>query len=147
SLASANHVPSSHACKLPLLSLRPGFPPQIAHSVGRRAIRINPDTPLARRVLAVELKLYRVRGALHQAFLRTAFADEILVGLPEDEARKVSNSALAYDFKSRGVGLLAVSNSQCNVLIAPAAAGARDSVLRALCVERFWNRSSKALDS
>lgn len=75
--------------------------------------------PAADRVVAVELKLSKWRGALAQADNFTRSADEAWVVL--DAARSAGAALAVHEFVERGVGLaVATSDGELDVLAAPA---------------------------
>ncbi len=101
--------------------------------------KLNGWAPLHRRILAVELKLDRVQEALAQARSHLRFATEVFVAFPTVLAQRVVLGRRANLFHSAGVGILAVSEHSCNVVLRPQEREfLADPILQAHCVERFW---------
>lgn len=113
----------------------------------RRLQRVNGWIPLQDRLVAVELKLSRVKEAMHQALSNLGFAEESYVGFPAEVAERVSSSeSRCSDFFDAGVGLLSVTPRGCKPLV-PArrrrALDRADEALRFYSVEKFWRTRSK----
>ena len=107
--------------------------------------RQNGWEPLEERLVAVELKLSRVAEALSQATSHMSFADESFVAMPRPVAKRVAESERRTDFEALGVGVLAVDQSGCEVLVKPrASVEPKKSALRMHCVERFWRTRTTA---
>ena len=101
--------------------------------------------PLQDRMVAVELKLSRVEEAMRQALNNLAFADESYVALPGDIARRVASTPSRWStFFAAGVGLLGVTRSRCQVVVAPRKIEQwRDKPVQLYCVEKFWRSRVK----
>ncbi len=100
---------------------------------------INGWYPLHKRIVAVELKLNRIREALHQAALHLKLTPETYVGLPIRTARRLVESNRREEFIRVGVGILSVNQGRCRVLLkAGQAREVTDPVQQMHCVERFW---------
>ncbi len=110
-----------------------------------RLQKINGWMPLQDRLIAVELKLSRVEEAMRQALNNLAFADESYVALPADNAKRVESTPSRWStFFSAGVGLLSVTHSRCQVMIAPKKTEQwRDKAAQLYCVEKFWRSQVK----
>lgn len=94
--------------------------------------------PLHKRLIAIEAKLTRVGESIWQATRHLAYADESYIALPSPLARKVLKTSRSDELRQLGLGLLAVSEDHCRVLIRSNSTADRDPVLQAHCVERFW---------
>ena len=109
-----------------------------------RLQRLNGWMPLQKRLVAVELKLRRVEEALLQAENNLGFADESFVALPKELATRVAGGPRSNDFRESGVGLIGVTRSTCEVLIAPREKEtSRNLAAQVYCVEKFWRTSSR----
>lgn len=109
-----------------------------------RLRRLNGWAPLHRRIVAVELKLHRVKEAVFQAASHLRFATESYVGLPEEMALRTIQKKGARHFRNRGLGLVAVTPTHCRLLVRSRPRRAQaDSVLQMHCVERFWRSHVK----
>jgi hypothetical protein len=108
--------------------------------------KLNGWVPLQKRMVAVELKLARVSEALCQAASNRAFATESYVALPWEMAHRLSKGVRVPDFDDAGVGILAVGQDDCRVVLPPSGRGIKaDPTLQMHCVERFWrSRGSSA---
>lgn len=96
--------------------------------------------PLHSRLVAVELKLEKVRQALGQATRNQGFADESYVAFPYDLAKQVLESDRRHMFLSDGVGVLGVSDTNCKCLIHPIRKRDRiDSSVELHVVDKFWS--------
>ncbi|MHC4475799.1 MAG: hypothetical protein ACYTEL_09140 [Planctomycetota bacterium] len=101
--------------------------------------RFNGWVPLHKRLVAVELKLRRVTEAFYQARGHLGFADESYVGLPLENAQRLLDSKKKLEFVREGVGVLAVEQGGCEVLLESTPDRARpDEVLQIHSAERFW---------
>jgi hypothetical protein len=101
--------------------------------------KINGWMPLHKRLIAVELKLARVNDALHQAVNNLGFADESFVALPGEAAKRLARSKKKEEFRTEGVGVLAVTPRGCKVILASGRRSARsERVVQTYAVERFW---------
>jgi hypothetical protein len=101
--------------------------------------KLNGWMPLQKRIVAVELKLARVSDAICQAAANKAFATESYVALPWQLAYRHAKGARASGFLEAGVGVLAVTERGCRVVLRPSSFGIQtDPTLQIHCVERFW---------
>ncbi len=106
--------------------------------------RVNGWMPLCDRLIAVELKLERVEEALLQARNNMAFADESYVALPYDLAHRVAEKSPRRASLDAGVGLLAVTPDDCEVVIAAKASPSTiDPVVQFYSAEKFWRLRPK----
>jgi hypothetical protein len=111
-----------------------------------RLQRINGWTPLHRKIVAVELKLSRAQEALAQASSHRYFADESYVALPKDRAIRLVLSARGREFKARGVGILAVTEQTCKIVLKPVPSVVTPNrAMQVYCVERFWAREVRGI--
>jgi len=99
--------------------------------------KLNGWAPLHRSIVAVELKLDRVREALDQAISNREFATESYVALPEAVASRLSEVKIR-DFRRCGVGMLGVSTLRCRVHVMPSTQNVANPVLQMHCIERSW---------
>jgi|SRR5882672_197949 len=107
--------------------------------------KLNGWAPLHRRIVAVELKLSRISEALAQASSNRTFTTESYVALPFTLAYRLAKSGRADEFRSKGVGILAVSQNSCRRLLSSRyVKGVSDDVLQAHCVERFWRTRDRS---
>ena len=100
-----------------------------------------PWAPLQQRIVAVEMKLHRVRAALGQARAHLAFADDSYVALPEDLAQRVMSGSRREEFLNHGVGLLSVLPQHARIVLPPRSRSQSSDISRlfqAHCAERFW---------
>lgn len=102
--------------------------------------KLNGWYPLQKRLVAVEMKLFRVLEALEQAASHLSFATESYVALPANISENVVRGNRLSDFKSAGVGLLSVGMKNCRMVLrsSPPATASIDSPLQMHCAERFW---------
>ncbi|HKW87489.1 MAG TPA: hypothetical protein VJN21_01905 [Candidatus Acidoferrales bacterium] len=100
--------------------------------------KLNGWAPIHDRIVAVELKLSRISGALSQALSNRAFATESYVALPKQVASRFAENARYSQFKDAGIGVLGVTRTSCRVIIPAQARYAQDDTLQMHCVERFW---------
>ena len=110
-----------------------------------RLQKLNGWAPLQKRLIALELKLSRVKEAMSQAVNNLGFAGESYVGLPADVARRVltNRQRWAEEF-NEGIGLVAVTRRSCSVLIAASSGQRRpEPALEFYCVEKFWRTYPK----
>jgi len=104
-----------------------------------RLQRLNGWVPLHDRLVAVELKLSRVRQVLYQARAHRAFASESYAAFPREVAERVAGTKKREEFEQAGVGVLAVSSRRCEVVLRPRLEDEPpDLVTQMHCVERFW---------
>lgn len=110
----------------------------VSTSTGRLQ-RVNGWMPLQDRLVALELKLSRIDGAMQQARNNLGFAEESYVGLPSDVANRVAASTRWEEYFAAGVGLLSVAPRRCEVLV-PARRDVdwTDTAIQLYCVEKFW---------
>ena len=102
--------------------------------------------PLHRRIVAVELKRFRVSEALSQAVSNRAFATESYIALPKGTAERIAFGTRSTEFKEQGVGILSVSPSSCRLVLRSCEPIEHDVALQMHCVERFWRtRGSSTL--
>jgi hypothetical protein len=105
----------------------------------RRFQKINGWAPIHRRVVAVELKLWRTEEVLVQARANLAFATESWVGMPDSIAARIaSQTRRARLFRESGIGLLAIGRARCRCLIVPLPRTTVANTLQLHVVERFW---------
>ena len=112
-----------------------------------RLQRVNGWMPLQDRLVAVELKLSRVKEAMHQALSNLGFAEESYVGLPAKVARRMASDSSRWSgFFDAGIGLLSVTPRGCKPLV-PArerkTPDSTDGVLQFYCVEKFWRTRAR----
>lgn len=113
-------------------------------SRGNQLQRINGWFPLHKRLMAIELKLTRIEEVMSQARSNLYFAEESYVGLPRDVALRVFSKRQRWEeFFNKGVGLLSVAHTGCEVLICSRARMERDAALQFYCVEKFWRSHIK----
>jgi hypothetical protein len=95
--------------------------------------------PTHRRLVAVELKLYRVEEAYFQALNNLHFAHASYVALPLPVARRVGDSDWKRRFSKAGVGLVGVASTRCRVLIESRRRPTElDLALQLHSAERLW---------
>lgn len=106
--------------------------------------KLNGWLPLHDRIVALELKLNRVREALSQAIRNSRFADESYIGLPEETAHRICNSCQINEFKTYGIGILAVRSRNCEVLLTSRIRKKnKDTPMQIYCADRFWSTAIK----
>lgn len=112
-----------------------------------RLQKVNGWMPLHDRLIAVELKLSRIKEAMHQAANNLGFAGESYVGLPTDVAQRVARNPSRWaGFFDTGVGLLGVSEHGCKVLVKSRSATRwTDFAIQLHCVEKFWRREIETM--
>lgn len=102
--------------------------------------KINGWFPLHQRLVAVELKLSRIREALAQAISNRDMTFESYAAFPMSVAERLVGGRNRQRFDKVGVGVIGVTSAGCRVLSAPSQKGHRpDIVAQTHCVERFWN--------
>ena len=120
----------------------------VPEMVERRERRRGEWKPLHSRLVAVELKLSRVADALHQAYNNLLAVDESYVAFPRDMAQHVAARRGRWSLWDRywvhGIGLLAVDDGACSVLIPVRPNAEADPRQLGRQVEKFW-RERKAL--
>lgn len=101
--------------------------------------------PIQNRVVAVELKLSRIDEAMRQAANNAGFADESYVALPASVALRVAAKRSRWaDYFSCGIGVLAVFEHRCEVVVAALQiVPAKPSPLRVYLAEKFWRNHVK----
>lgn len=99
--------------------------------------------PMQKKLLAMELKLTRIEEVLDQALSNQGFADESWVGLPLEVAGRLMQSARLESFIKAGIGVLAVGQEGCEVLLEPCLHQVKIEALQVYCVERFWRERPK----
>lgn len=97
--------------------------------------------PLQKRLVAVELKLDRIRDVVCQAARHLAFADESYIALPIESAAALARSRRGEEMRAEGLGLIGVSPNGARTLIRARQSAILDPVVQAHCVERFWQTS------
>lgn len=109
--------------------------------------KVNGWAPLHSRIVAVELKLARIREALAQARAHLAFADESYVALPVAVADRVHETPARWNqYWDIGIGLLAVTKTKCHILRSSRPQPAlQDEALQLYIVDKFWQEGSKAV--
>ncbi len=101
--------------------------------------RVNGWEPLHKRIVAVELKISRIKEAVGQASAHSSFADESYVGLPWPLAERTLAGKRIEAFKESGTGLVAIGRNKCKILLRSSLPHVQpEPVVRAHCVERFW---------
>lgn len=99
--------------------------------------------PLHSRVVAVELKLKRIKEAMQQAKLNQGFATESYVAFPIEVAKQINAARHLWSvYFDLGIGLIGVSRRGCVEMIPSSSANRNSEVLTTLCVERFFNPRS-----
>jgi len=100
--------------------------------------RANGWFPLQRKLVAVELKLARLREAIQQATRYQRYADESYVALPYHRATKPDcRDAVS----AHGLGLLGVQRASVTVIVSPKEELRRfpvDNLAQVHAVERMW---------
>lgn len=103
--------------------------------------KLNGWAPLAKRLIAVELKLKRWTEALQQAHHNQALAPESFVGLPYADAERAAQSDFREELQERGIGLLAVAPDGCKVLVPATCDHERvEGSVSTWATEYFWRR-------
>lgn len=100
--------------------------------------KVNGWMPLHERIVAIELKLYRISEAIAQALSNRAFATESYIALPAKTAERLVRSARHPEFRRTGIGVLGVTRTTCKVLVPAVQVVEPDATLQTHCVERFW---------
>lgn len=105
----------------------------------RSVYKLNGWMPLQRKIVALELKLSRVRDVLRQAISNLAFADESYVGLPMETASCLARGRSILPFIENGIGLIGLHCENYRLFRSSKNDKAKtDPILQAYCVERFW---------
>jgi len=87
--------------------------------VRRRLKRQRPWQPLAKRLVAVELKLSRIVEALHQAYNNLCAVHESYTAFPADVAARIAAKPERWaKYWAHGIGVLGVTADGCEVVIA-----------------------------
>jgi hypothetical protein len=117
----------------------------VAHKSDRYCRPI-PWWPLHRQLVAIELKLSRIRDAVHQAGRYLEFADCSYVALPWNTAHAAACDRRARLLEERGLGLLAVGPRRARPLIPPrqTESGILNPVSQSHVVERLLARSRRS---
>lgn len=111
---------------------------------GDRLQKVNGWMPIQKRLVAVELKLRRIRDVVDQATYNLEFADESYVALPSDVAASWRDRLKKWPgFEKEGLGLLAVDRDGCRELIRPKRIERPLTGLRVYAAEKFWRTRSK----
>src|SRR6266404_4071797 len=79
--------------------------------------KVNGWMPLHERIVAVELKLYRISEAVSQALSNRAFATESYIALPAKIAERFVRNVRHAEFRNTGIGVLAVTKTTCRMLV------------------------------
>jgi hypothetical protein len=112
---------------------------------GDRLQKLNGWMPPQKRLIAVELKVKRVREAMSQALNNFNFAAESYVALPEDLAIRVAAKPARWrSFLDGGVGLLGVTPRSCDIVIrSHRRSWFFDPAIQFYCIEKFWRTYPK----
>lgn len=94
--------------------------------------------PIHSRIIAVELKLRRIKEALGQARGNLRFAEESYVAFPEQVALRVASSNRWLGYFTLGIGLLSVSGEGCFMVLPSAGNCSVDKAIQFYCAEKFW---------
>jgi len=106
--------------------------------------KVNGWMPLHEKIVALELKLSRVKDVFYQAASHLEFADESYVGLPMETAKRLINSNRKDDFVNKGIGVLGITSNEARVLLnSNSTISKPNHILQAHCVERFWRTYPK----
>jgi hypothetical protein len=117
--------------------LADGYVEKIGNAFKSRA----PWLPIHQNLIAIELKLNRINEALEQARRHTVFATESYVAMPSDVATRVTSRAAFSDFADAGVGVIAVSATDCEIVLACDPSNyIPDSGMQAYVADRFWTK-------
>lgn len=105
---------------------------------------LNGWIPLYKRIVAVELKLNRIKDVLLQAKSNTSFATESYAAFPLEVADRISKSNRIREFIDDGVGIISVTSNQCEMILkaSPKSLDA-DNNMRFYCAEHFWRKFIK----
>ena len=109
-----------------------------------RLQRVNGWMPLHDRIVAVELKISRIEEVISQATANLQLTNFSYIALPTAVARRLIVNGSIGRVQKIGIGLLSVSKSRCEQLIAPRSTS--DSINKEAqlhCVERFWRDALK----
>lgn len=109
--------------------------------IERRRIKVRRVSwfPTHTQIVAVELKLGRVEEAFYQAFNNLRFAHRSYVALPWNLAQRAANNDWSKRFDDAGVGLLAVAESKCQILLeGRTSRRLLDRTLQVHSAERLW---------
>ncbi|MDX1969846.1 MAG: hypothetical protein SFV23_21920 [Planctomycetaceae bacterium] len=112
---------------------------------GGRLRKINGWLPLEDRLMAVELKLFRIDEAMQQAKDHLEFATESYAAFPLDVAAKVTSQSWRWSrYLDAGVGVVSVDQEKCEVVLSPRNLREPvDAAIRAYSVEKFWRTRTK----
>jgi len=108
----------------------------------RRLQKRNGWMPLHDRIVAIEMKLFKVEEAMHQAANNLGFADESYVALPANVAGRVTSVPARWSkFFELGIGLLGVTHRRCEVVrSAQKTRNWVDDAVQLYSVDKFWKR-------
>ncbi len=94
--------------------------------------------PLHQDIVTVELKLRDISGVIHQASSNCTMSTESYIGLPASVCNRLRDKRLT-EISDKGLGLLLVSNSGCEVVIKPDNKKYSTSEVQMIhCCEKFW---------
>lgn len=112
----------------------------LVQSRNGRLQKVNGWMPLQERLVTVELKLARVQEAMQQARKNLDLGAESYVAFPSDVANRIAAKPQRWQrYFDVGIGLLAVSQSNCTQLIGARATDATyDQAVQLHAVEKFW---------
>jgi len=106
--------------------------------------KVNGWIPLHEKIVALELKLSRVKDVFYQATSHLEFADESYVGLPMETAKRLVNSIRKDEFVNKGIGVLGITPNKARVLLSSNPTTSKPNrILQMHCVERFWRTYPK----
>ncbi|MEZ6035215.1 MAG: hypothetical protein R3C17_19145 [Planctomycetaceae bacterium] len=112
----------------------------LVQSRNGRLQKVNGWMPIQERLVTVELKLARVQEAMQQAKKNLDLGAESYVAFPSDVANRIAAKPQRWQrYFDVGIGLLAVSPSNCTQLIGARVTGATyDQAVQLHAVEKFW---------
>ncbi len=100
--------------------------------------KVNGWMPLQTDLVAVELKMGRINEVISQARNNRQLTPNSYMALPLGKALNVASTKREVVTEA-GVGLLAVTKANCEVLISPSKSRKQvNQVAECHCVERFW---------
>ncbi|TWT58999.1 hypothetical protein KOR42_23860 [Thalassoglobus neptunius] len=100
--------------------------------------------PIHRRLMAIELKLKDISGALIQARSNQGVTRDSFVAFPESVANRIVNGKRKREFADSGVGVISVNDSSCEFLLNANGPLDRISATQELhAVEKFWTRAKQ----
>lgn len=101
--------------------------------------KVNGWAPLYSRLVAIELKLNRLSDVINQARANQAIVPESYIALPADVAEQNFQKEFRSLLENEGLGLLAVTEDSCNMLLrARQTSGLMFTALELWVVENFW---------